>query len=191
VGFALFVAVAVGWRLWFQYRTTGDAGVRLPRAGLGERVAALLFVVGFALAPLSAARVLLGGSVTEPGDRLLLALGSLALASGFALTLTAQLAMGASWRIGVDRAEDTALVTCGVFARVRNPIYTGILLVLSGMLLLVPGAPAVAALGCTWLALQIQVRAVEEPHLARTHGDEYRAWARRTGRFVPGVGRMR
>jgi len=190
-GFGLFVAIAVGWRLWFQCRLTGDAGLRLPRAGFSERSAALLFVLGFALAPLGATRVLLHGSGAEPDAPLCLALGSLALASGFALTLTAQLAMGASWRIGVDRSERTALVTHGVFACMRNPIYTGILLVLTGMLLLVPSPLAAAALACTWLALQIQVRAVEEPHLARTHGDGYLAWARRAGRFVPGVGRMR
>ena len=38
-------------------------------------------------------------------------------------------------------------------------------------------------------ALEIQVRVVEEPYLARTHGDAYRSYAERTGRFVPGLGR--
>ena len=38
------------------------------------------------------------------------------------------------------------------------------------------------------IALEIQVRAVEEPHLARVHGDAYRQYAARVGRFVPGHG---
>lgn len=33
---------------------------------------------------------------------------------------------------------------------------------------------------------QLQVRAAEEPYLLRTHGDD----AARTGRFVPGIGRL-
>jgi protein-S-isoprenylcysteine O-methyltransferase Ste14 len=35
------------------------------------------------------------------------------------------------------------------------------------------------------------VRALEEPYLARLHGDVYRSYAARTGRFLPGIGRMR
>lgn len=34
-------------------------------------------------------------------------------------------------------------------------------------------------------ALELQVRWVEEPHLLRAHGATYRAYMRRTGRFVP------
>ena len=40
------------------------------------------------------------------------------------------------------------------------------------------------------LGLELQVRAVEEPYLLRTHGDAYRAYAARVGRFLPGVGRF-
>ncbi|MET9817324.1 MULTISPECIES: hypothetical protein [unclassified Streptomyces] len=32
--------------------------------------------------------------------------------------------MGASWRVGVDVGERTALITGGPFAYVRNPIFT-------------------------------------------------------------------
>ena len=41
------------------------------------------------------------------------------------------------------------------------------------------------------LALEIQVRLVEEPYLLAIHGEAYRAYAAVTGRFVPGVGRLR
>ena len=36
--------------------------------------------------------------------------------------------------------------------------------------------------------VELQVRFVEEPYLARTHGDTYRDYCRRVGRFIPGVG---
>jgi protein-S-isoprenylcysteine O-methyltransferase Ste14 len=38
-------------------------------------------------------------------------------------------------------------------------------------------------------SLEIQVRRVEEPYLLATHGEAYRRYASRTGRFVPGLGR--
>jgi protein-S-isoprenylcysteine O-methyltransferase Ste14 len=34
------------------------------------------------------------------------------------------------------------------------------------------------------------VRFVGEPYLARAHGEDYRAYAGRVGRFLPGVGRL-
>ena len=43
---------------------------------------------------------------------------------GLVATLWAQMAMGISWRIGVDPSEATPLVTAGPFRLVRNPIFT-------------------------------------------------------------------
>jgi len=60
---------------------------------------------------------------------------------------------------------------------------------LAALALLVPNALAIAALATLVAATEIQVRAVEEPYLERTHGDAYRRYRARTGRFVPGVGR--
>ena len=42
------------------------------------------------------------------------------------------------WRIGVDRRERTDLVTTGVFAHVRNPIVTAMVVAQLGIVLLVP-----------------------------------------------------
>ena len=49
---------------------------------------------------------------------------------------------------------------------------------------------AIASFAALLVALEIQVRAVEEPYLLRTHGDAYRRYAAATGRFVPGIGRI-
>ncbi|MDT0530754.1 hypothetical protein RM555_17310 [Micromonospora sp. DSM 115977] len=37
-------------------------------------------------------------------------------------------------------------------------------------------------------SVQVQVGAVEDPYLIRTHGATYLAYAARTGRFWPGLG---
>jgi protein-S-isoprenylcysteine O-methyltransferase Ste14 len=96
--------------------------------------------------------------------------------------------MGDSWRIGVDPDARTALVVGGPFERVRNPIYTAMLLATAGLLLLVPNLASVLALAALVVGLEIHVRLVEEPYLLRTHGERYRSYAERTGRFIPGVG---
>jgi protein-S-isoprenylcysteine O-methyltransferase Ste14 len=99
-------------------------------------------------------------------------------------------AMGESWRIGVGEGERTALVTTGPFAVVRNPIFAAMLPASLGLALLVPNIAALVGFGALVLALQIQVRLVEEPYLLRQHGEAYRDYAARVGRFVPGLGRL-
>jgi protein-S-isoprenylcysteine O-methyltransferase Ste14 len=47
-----------------------------------------------------------------------------------------------------------------------------------------------AALLLAVVAIEMQVRVVEEPYLRRTHGDAYTAYAARGGRFLPGIGRL-
>jgi protein-S-isoprenylcysteine O-methyltransferase Ste14 len=104
---------------------------------------------------------------------------------GVVVTLVAQRQMGPSWRVGVDPTERTALVTSGLFRHVRNPIFTGMGLATAGLALLVPNAAGLAAAVTTVVAVELQVRRVEEPYLADVHGAAYRRWAGATGRFLP------
>ena len=53
--------------------------------------------------------------------------GIVIAAAGIVATVYAELDMGDSWRIGVDRSETTTLVRSGVFGWVRNPIFTAML----------------------------------------------------------------
>ena len=67
----------------------------------------------------------------------------------------------------MDEAERTPLVTGGPFAVVRNPIFAAMIPTSLGGALLVPTAAAVAGFAALVLALELQVRLVEEPHLLR------------------------
>jgi protein-S-isoprenylcysteine O-methyltransferase Ste14 len=98
--------------------------------------------------------------------------------------------MGESWRIGVDPAERTDLVTSGPFALVRNPIFAAMLPTGLGLALLVPSWVSLAGLAGLIATLELQVRVVEEPHLLRAHGEAYARYAARVGRFLPGIGRI-
>ena len=189
----IYLALAFGVRVAVALRQTGSTGIASPGSAPGiELVGGGMFAVA----------VLLGGI-----NPLLAVLGVVELANGldqtwahvagFVLcgigivgTFAAQMAMGASWRIGVDPEERTELVTGGVFGLCRNPIYTFMIVAWAGFALLVPTWVAAVAGVLLIVGLEIQVRLVEEPHLIRTHGEPYRAWASRVGRFVPGFGRL-
>lgn len=177
-----------------QWRRTGSTGMKgfHGRVGSLPWVAGVAASLGLALSPAAPLGVLLGW----PGATLLLeapslhVLGAVLALVGTLGALAAQLSMGDSWRIGVDDAETTRLVTDGLFAWVRNPIFSFMTLSVVGLVLLVPCALSLAAAGLTILGIELQVRGVEEPYLLKTHGEEYAQYVGTVGRFVPGVGRQ-
>jgi protein-S-isoprenylcysteine O-methyltransferase Ste14 len=197
VAIALYLAylgLAFGLRSWIQRRRTGSTGFKgiSGRPGSAEWLGGVLFVValvlGFAAPLLDLAGVV--GPIDALDGTVGHAVGIVLAAGGIALTLYAQVAMGESWRIGVDERETTELVTDGPFALVRNPIFAAMLPTSLGLVLLVPSVVALAGFAALVAALELQTRAVEEPYLLRAHGDEYARYAARVGRFVPGVGRL-
>ena len=183
-----YVGLTFGWRTWLQLRATGDTGFRLSsRSPVRDRVASALMVAG--------ALVGLAGTASAARRRLPAGRGGVvglaAVAAGVATTYRAQLDMGASWRVGVDHEERTGLVDTGLFAWSRNPIFASMSAVALGSALAAPTAATVLGAAMVVAGVEVQVRAVEEPYLLRTHGDAYRRYAGRTGRFVPGVGLFR
>lgn len=172
-------------------RGTGSSGFRglTGAPGSAEWWGGLLFAAALVLGA-AGPTLALTGYLLPPGTPAALGWVGFGLAVfGFLGVLAAQAGMGASWRIGVDATERTELVTTGAFGVVRNPVFTAMLAAVLGLALLVPTAVSVAALVCLFLAVELQVRQVEEPYLLRTHGQAYAAYAARVGRFLPGVGR--
>jgi protein-S-isoprenylcysteine O-methyltransferase Ste14 len=189
----VYLVFAFGVRVAVALRTTGRTGI----AGLGgapplELLGGGLFAAALAMG--SANPVLVLADLLDPIEGLetdlLRAIGFALCGVGIAGTFLAQMAMGASWRIGVDESERTELVTDGVFALCRNPIYTFMVVAWVGFALLVPTWLSLASIPAAIVAFEVQVRLVEEPFLLRAHGDPYRAWASRIGRFLPGIGRL-
>lgn len=193
--YAISLVITLGLRVAIQLRLTGSTGIRGIAAGAAplERVAGVLFVVAMATGAAAPLLALLG--VVEPIGSLNGTFGhvaGIALAvAGIGLTFAAQLAMGNSWRVGVDPEERTELVTDGPFELVRNPIYSAMLPTVFGLVLMVPSAVAIAGFATLIVALELQVRLVEEPYLLHVHGGAYAGYAVRVGRFVPGLGLFR
>ena len=190
--YLMWFLLAFGLRTLMQVRRTGDTGWRargLPgRAGSVEWWAALLFVVALAVGLAAPAADLLGLARIIDIDWLG-AIGIVVTSIGILLTFAAQVSMGDSWRIGVDKGERTDLVISGAFNVVRNPIFSAMLVTAIGLAIIVPNAIAIAGLVALVAALELQVRGAEEPYLLHVHGKSYAGYVARVGRFAPGMGR--
>ncbi len=193
--YVVYLGLVVGVRILIQLRRTGSTGVHGlgGRLGSTEWIAGVGFVLAFLIGAAAPLFALLG--VVEPiavldTDAIQICGLGLAL-TGIAMTFYAQMAMGASWRVGVDDGERTELVTSGPFALVRHPIFAAVFPTALGLALLVPSWIAFAGLAVLVIALELQVRVVEEPYLLKTHPSAYAAYAAHVGRFAPGIGRIR
>ncbi len=183
IAWVVFGLTSIVWRFWHQRRSTGEFGLR--RFSPAVTLVALSFAVAVAVPVLEVSGIL----ERSVAPNLQIAAGIAAMALGFGLTLVAQIQMGPSWRVGVQPGERTELVTHGLFRYIRNPIFSGVIVSAVGAALLVPKpAMMIAAVG-SLVGIELQVRRVEEPHLEALHGAAYTDYARRVGRFLPGVGK--
>jgi protein-S-isoprenylcysteine O-methyltransferase Ste14 len=97
--------------------------------------------------------------------------------------LLAQSQMGTAWRIGIDSARATSLVTHGLFGWSRNPIFLAMRLILAGLVLLVPAAVTLVLLVLAEVLIQVQVR-LEEAHLGALHGASYERYRAQVARWL-------
>jgi protein-S-isoprenylcysteine O-methyltransferase Ste14 len=197
LGFLLFVGLGFGWRSWLQAQRYGSTGIVTFRSGRAAQnarealfVVLVLAVAGevllAAFAPASLAAL---GTVPAPLAAVLRPVGAALVLVATMMMVVAQLDLGASWRIGIDEGARPGLVTDGLYRFCRNPIFLFMLTALAGFALLLPN----------WLSLVLVVGGAvgvrghvgdEEAYLTRTYGDAYRRYARRVGRFLPGIGRL-
>ena len=102
---------------------------------------------------------------------------------GLVLFVLAFFAFGDSWRVGIDRQSPGTLVTTGVFAVSRNPIYVFFVLWIVGIFLINATLFFLifAVLGFVVLHWQIQR---EEKFLLQNYGESYRAYCASTPRYL-------
>lgn len=105
------------------------------------------------------------------------------LVASLVWTVIAQTQMGKSWRIGIDQKNRTTLVTSGLFAYSRNPIFLGMRLSMLSLVLLRPNVVTVAAALAADVLIQIQVR-LEEDFLIKQHSVKYQQYMSKTRRWL-------
>jgi protein-S-isoprenylcysteine O-methyltransferase Ste14 len=109
--------------------------------------------------------------------------GVVLLLSSLVLVRVSQIQMKGSWRFACDHgAAPTELITTGVYARSRNPIYLGMTLTGLALFLALPNAVTFSTANLTFLLLQVRIR-VEEAYLMASHGDGFATYCRTTPRW--------
>jgi protein-S-isoprenylcysteine O-methyltransferase Ste14 len=155
-------------RMWLVWVPLVTAWIALPWLALGHR-AGILGLPEFArVAPYAPLRWL----------------GAAGAVASLLLTIRCWKRMGKDWRMDVSEKNRSALITDGLFARVRHPIYALSILLMLCSAMILPTLPmlAIAAIHVTLMAIKARN---EERHLLSVHGEAYARYVARTGRFVP------
>jgi protein-S-isoprenylcysteine O-methyltransferase Ste14 len=109
--------------------------------------------------------------------------GVLLCATGLLVLFLSLISFGASFRVGIDTDNPDQLVTSGIFAVTRNPIYVAFGFVLLGEFLIAP----------SWILLIYLVAGIalfhrqvlrEEAYLRMHYGQEYQAYSKRVARYL-------
>lgn len=104
--------------------------------------------------------------------------------TSLALFTWAQVALGKEWSPQLQLRQEHRLVTTGPYARVRHPIYTA-MFGLGSSFAFVTANWAFILLAVAMIAGLLRRVPKEEQMMIEEFGDEYRAYMKRTGRFLP------
>jgi protein-S-isoprenylcysteine O-methyltransferase Ste14 len=108
--------------------------------------------------------------------------GAVLCVAGLALALWARITMGRHWQRPAAQHDAPALVTAGPFEYVRHPIYAGIIAMLLGSAINVPGSYVEVLLSIVSLVILARH---EERDMLHVLPDAYLTYMQRTKRFVP------
>jgi len=114
------------------------------------------------------------------------ALGFLLGIIGLSICRMAQVAMGNSWRVGIDEHAKPGLIISGLYRYMRNPTYTGLFLLCIGVWVINPTFLYSYWILVFFIMIEFQVRC-EEEYLEAQYGEEYVKYSKRTKRYIPMV----
>src|SRR3989338_1460244 len=169
IGFALAGAsafTAAYSRRW------GERGGRFATSLLRNMLGIPLYFYGLVLAWKTAAPLLFAPGAADQG------LGWALIAAGAVPVIIGHLQLG--WRTHMPAVGDS-LMSTGLYAHVRHPIYSGRLLVFVGLALLQPSAPWLLACALSCVFFTVMGRLEEIDLLQRM--PEYRDYMGRVPRF--------
>ena len=103
--------------------------------------------------------------------------------AGLAALLWTLVSFGKSFRVGIDTSHPNKLVTDGIFAHSRNPIYVAFGFILSGQFLIFPDWIFLIYVAAGFWLLHRQVLR-EEEYLRKYYGEEYAQYSLRVRRYL-------
>lgn len=190
-GLAAIVVVIVSW-LMYRYLAP-ENWKEWTRAGVLQAfiIAFYAEMYGFPLTIYFLARYFgLDLAWTEGGNLWAQLFGTpiahiVAMVIGYAIVFSGATLVADGWRRIHQARRETRLVTDGVYARVRHPQYTGLLLIVFGEgIVHWPTIVSVAAFPVIVIAYTMLARK-EERKMLEQFGDEYREYQRRVPMFIP------
>jgi protein-S-isoprenylcysteine O-methyltransferase Ste14 len=119
-----------------------------------------------------------------PGVPALEAFGISLTILGIVFSLWARIHLGRNWSGAVRIGEDHELIRSGPYARIRHPIYSGLLLALAGSSLVMGNWRSFAAVIVGFLGFAFKAKR-EERLLSREFGSAFELHRRQTGFFLP------
>jgi protein-S-isoprenylcysteine O-methyltransferase Ste14 len=109
--------------------------------------------------------------------------GVLVCLAGLSFLLWSLVSFGQSFRVGIDTEHPDRLITGGIFAFSRNPIYVAFAFILLGQFLVFSNWILLVFLAAAiWLFHRQVLR--EEEYLKKHYGDEYLAYCKRVRRYL-------
>src|SRR5262249_9318410 len=105
-------------------------------------------------------------------------------ALGLGLAALARAYLGRNWSAEVVIREDHRLIRSGPYARIRHPIYSGLLVALLAAVLEIGQWRAVVGFAIMSFAIFLKARR-EEQFLAEEFGEEFERYKQSTGLFIP------
>ena len=95
--------------------------------------------------------------------------------------------LGTNWSVSLELREEHTLITSGVYARVRHPMYTSLFCHAIAQALLLANWIAGPAMLVAFTAMFLGRLGPEERMMRERFGERYSSYAARTKRLVPGV----
>jgi protein-S-isoprenylcysteine O-methyltransferase Ste14 len=109
--------------------------------------------------------------------------GALCCVTGLVLLLWSLISFGRSFRVGIDADRPDELITSGIFAYSRNPIYVAFFVILVGQFLIFPNPITLIAVIAAALLFHRQVLR-EEEYLQDHYGREFAQYRDRVRRYI-------
>ena len=124
------------------------------------------------------------GRHIAPPTRALFTAGIALLWLGVSLAIWARYHLGQYWSSRVTIKEDHQLIRTGPYARLRHPIYTGLVLMTSGTAVAIDRWRCAAGVALVVIACSIKAKK-EEAMLSQQFGDAFQEHRRHAGFLLP------
>ena len=178
-------------------RLKSNAGQLSPRHPVERRIwpVWVAVIVGWNCLPLMSYTVpmfltSLPELATTPIANLIRLLAAVVGTLCFAMTVACWIQMRESWGIATTPGVKTRLITDGMYAWVRHPIYALSVTMMTATFVAVPST-AVAAIAIIHITFMHIKARTEEAELLKLHGQDYQTFCEQTGRFIPSFRRHR